>query len=196
MALEDILSAIEQEAEAEATRIFAEAEERASALLEKARSEADVEADRLARGRDEAAAVAVRRITSRAHLEASQARRAARESVYIQARDRAAEKLEHIRSDPDYQKVLGSLLTEALAVLPDAKVARVAEADVDLARDLLDGIRSEVHIEPADVPWGGVALVADGLAVHNDLATRLERADRHLRFIAADIFPHLKGGEP
>jgi hypothetical protein len=32
------------------------------------------------------------------------------------------------------------------------------------------------------------------VVVHNDLPGRLERADHHLRYIAADLFPELRGG--
>ncbi|HEY7467945.1 MAG TPA: V-type ATP synthase subunit E [Acidimicrobiia bacterium] len=195
MALEDILAAIDNEAETEASRIIGEAEQRARVLLDQVRAEAEAEADRLSHGKDEAAAVAVRRITSRAHLDAARARRAARESIYRQARDRVAEKLKDLRTRPDYREVLRGLLEEALAVAPDAKVARVGEEDVDLARDLLNGIRAETQVEPGDVTWGGVVLIADGQMVYNDLGSRLDRADHHLRFIAADMFPELRGGQ-
>jgi vacuolar-type H+-ATPase subunit E/Vma4 len=193
MAVEDILAAIESEAAAESSRIIAEAERRASALLEEARAGAEVEIDRLARGRDEAAAVAVRRITSRAHLDAARVRREARESIYRQAKEQAAAKLGRL-SPLEYRKVLSSLLTEGLAALPEAKVARVGAEDVELASDLLREIGSTAEVESGDVAGGGVVLLADGVVVHNDLPGRLERADHHLRYIAADLFPELRGG--
>jgi V/A-type H+-transporting ATPase subunit E len=193
MAVEDILAAIETEAAAEASRIITEAESRASALLDEARAEASLEADRLARGRDEAAAVAMRRITSRAHLDAARARREARESIYRQAKERAAEKLERLRSRPEYREILASLLAEGMAVLPEAKVAQVGAEDVDLARDVLMEIGSTAQVEPGEVAGGGVVLAADGVIVHNDLTSRLERDDQHLRYIAADLFPELRG---
>jgi vacuolar-type H+-ATPase subunit E/Vma4 len=194
MAVEDILAAIETEAAAEVSRIVTEAETRAAGLLDEARAEAALEADRLARGRDEAAAVAVRRITSRAHLDAARARREARESIYRQANDRAAEKLERLRSRPEYREVLSALLAEGLAVLPDTKAVRVDEGDLQLARQLLAEIGSTAQAEPGDVPTGGVVLVTDGVVVNNALHSRLERADHHLRFVAADLFPELRGG--
>jgi vacuolar-type H+-ATPase subunit E/Vma4 len=120
----------------------------------------------------------MRRITSRAHLDAARARREARESIYRQAKERAAEKLERLRSRPEYREILASLLAEGMAVLPEAKVAQVG---------------STAQVEPGEVAGGGVVLAADGVIVHNDLTSRLERADQHLRYIAADLFPELRG---
>lgn len=196
MAIEDILSAIEAEAEAEASRIIADAQHQAGEILDQARNEVEGEAERFSHARDDEAAAATRRVISRAHLDAARTRRDARETIYHRALDQAAESLKRLRDRTEYRDVLGRLLEEALAVAPDTKTVWVGEADVDLARDLLDAIGSRGEVKPGEVAWGGVVLTADGQTVYNDLSSRLERADDHLRYIAADIFPELRGVEP
>lgn len=194
MALEDILGAIREEAEAEARRIVEEARHRGAALLADARLQAEAEADRLSHGRDDAAEVAARRITSRAHLETARARRTARESVYGEALARASTQLADLRARDGYEEVLGRLIDEAFAVLPDAAVAQVDPSDVELARRRIAALGSSARVEPAAVAWGGIVLSSDGRTVQNDLCSRLQRADYHLRFIAGDMFPPLRGG--
>lgn len=194
MALEEILEAIAAEADDEVRQILADAEQRAHAIVAEANTEAAAEAERLSHSKDDAAEVTARRITSRAHLDAARARRAARESIYDDALRRAREGLEEVRATPGYDDMLRRLIAEALGVVPDAQLAQVDESDVDAARHHLAEAGSSARVEAAPVPWGGVILTADGCVVHNDLESRLRRANQHLRFIAGDMLPALRGG--
>lgn len=196
MALEDILEAIEAEADGRVASIITEAEATAAAVLTQARADAAELRERLSRSRDGAAGVAGRRILSHAHLEAARQRRAAREELYQSALEGGRRRLAAVRDGPGYDLVLGGLFDEAVAVLPDATVARVDPRDTATLRRLLEERDVAIEIEGSRNGWGGVELVADGRAVVNDLESRLDRADDHLRQIATEIIPALKGGGP
>lgn len=194
MSLEGILSAITAEAADEAAGIVADAERRAAEIRAEARAEAAAEEERLSRSTENAAETATRRITSRAHLDAARSRQGAREAVYLEARERAAAKLRRFRAEEGYTELLRRLIEEGLAVLPDATEVHVRGDDLQSARDLLASLQSGAETVGADVPWGGAVLTAEGRTVRNDLESRFEKADHHLRFIAGDLFPALRGG--
>lgn len=194
MGLPDILETIRSESEATASALIGDAEAAAEQLLARARTEAALEEERLAAGLDDRIRQERARVLSLSHLEAARARRAAREDVYEKAVDGVARRLAEIRSSPDYGTLMGSLLDEAVATLPGATTVRVDPADEGLVRDLLASRRLEMELKIEETPKGGLVLVAPGRTVDNRLATRLGRADTHLRFIAGEIIPGLRGG--
>lgn len=194
MALSDILDAIRAESEQTATGVLTAAEAEASRLLERAREEASREKRRLTASKDEQARLERSRIISRAHLEAAQKRRAAREQVYLLALDGVAQRIEALRSSPEYREVLTTLFDEAIAVLPSPIAVRADPVDVEVVRAILAARDLDLEIEIEVTPLGGVLIVAEGRTVDNTLRSRLDRADEHLRYIAGDLIPGLRRG--
>jgi len=193
MALDDILAAIRAEADTEAQRLVDEAALRSSALLDQAGEDAAAERHRLAHSRDEGARVTAQRISSRAHLEAARVRRQARERFYQDTLAATVERLDELRSSPDFKEIQGRLLDEAIEAMPSATTVSVDPLDIEMVGHLLQERRLNVTVEPSEPGWGGMVLTDDGRTVRNDLASRLERADDHLRAIAASIVPELRG---
>lgn len=193
MALSDILETIRSEAEDTVSAILAAAEAEADRITARAEEEAAAEEQRLSTSLDDRARLERSRIMSRAHLEVARERRAAREGVFKEALDRAVTKITKLRTTTEYEDVMASLLDEALAVLPEPSVARVDSADVELMQRVLSARDLVLEIEVQEVPLGGVAIVADRRSVDNRFISRIHRADRHLRYLAGEMIPDLRG---
>jgi vacuolar-type H+-ATPase subunit E/Vma4 len=193
LALEEILGTIRAESEKTVSDIVASARAEAEEVLDRAARRAEDERHRLAGSLDDRARQERSRIISRAHLETAKERRAARENVYQAALERVQGRLREIRASPEYEEILGSLLDEAMAVLPNAHAIRVDPGDIDLVRSLLGSRDLDLDIEADETPLGGLKLLAEGRDVDNTLATRLRRADTHLRYIAGELVPALRG---
>jgi vacuolar-type H+-ATPase subunit E/Vma4 len=196
MALDDILESIRREAREEAAAILADAQAKADALLDEARTEASAREEQLAHAGDDRIRVTRRRTVSLAHLEAARQRRTAREAVYQRVLEAVRERLDAIRDEPHYEDVLGNLLDECTAVLPDPTVVRVDERDTQLARRLLADRGIDTTIAELDAGWGGIEIERGGRRVRNDLDARLHRADGYLRYVAGEIHPPLRGSGP
>lgn len=193
MALEEILGTIRAESEKTASAVVASARVEAKEVLDRATARAEDERRRLAASLDDRARQERSRIISRSHLETAKERRGAREEVYQTALQGVQRRLSEIRVSPEYEDVLGSLLEEGMAVLPDARVIRVDPRDVDLVATLLASRGLDLDIEVNETPLGGLKLIAEGRDVDNTLATRLRRADTHLRYIAGELVSALRG---
>ncbi len=192
MGLQDILETIRAEAAEAASDLEAEARAESERLLTRAREEAEDEERRLAGSQDERVRGERARALSQAHLEAARARRVAREEVYQKALDAVRDRLGVIRQSDRYGSLMASLLDEAIAALPGADTVRVDPADVEVLRQVLAQRDVDLDIETEETPMGGLVLAAPGRTVDNRLATRLERADSQLRFVAGDVIPALR----
>jgi vacuolar-type H+-ATPase subunit E/Vma4 len=193
LALDEILGTIRTESDETASAIIASARAEAKEVLERATARAGSERRRLAASLDDRARQERSRIISRAHLETAKERRAAREEVYQTALEVVQRRLSEIRASPEYPEILGSLLDEAMAVLPDARMIRVDPRDIDVVEALLASRGLDLDIEADEIPLGGLKLIAEGRDVDNTLVTRLRRADTHLRYIAGELVPALRG---
>lgn len=193
MALKEILETIRTESEKTASDLVDSARAEAGQILDRATTRAEEERRRLGSSLDDRARQERSRIISRAHLETARERRAARETVYQTAFEEVRQRLRQARSSPDYAEILGLLLDEAMAVLPNADVIRVDPGDVDVVERLLGSRGLRLDIETEETPMGGMRLIAEGRDVDNTLATRLQRADTHLRYIAGELVPALRG---
>lgn len=194
MALSDIIETIRADARKTASGALAAAEAQAERLLERARAEAAREEQRLGASLDNRARLERSRILSRANLEAANERRAAREKVYLAALDGVRRRLEEFRFSSEYPEVLSALFDEAISVLPTATVVRVDSADMETIERILSARDLDLRIESEEASLGGVGVFAERRAVDNYLRTRLERADEHLRYIAGELIPDLRGG--
>ena len=162
--------------------------------MARARTEADSEERRHAGSLDERIRLERARVVSRSHLDAARARRTAREDVYRTAIERVIEHLAEERASDSYEELLGSLLDEAMAIMPEATTLRVDPDDVAVVARVLSSRSLDLEVETEETPLGGLVLTAPGRIVDNTLAARLNRADNHLRFVAGEIIPQLRGG--
>lgn len=193
MALSDILEAIHADSRETESRVISEAQAEVDRILLGAREDAAAEERRQAASLDDQIRLEQSRIMSRAHLEAARERRTLREEVYLDVLGRVRLRIETLRDSPDYREVLADLLDEAMAVLPEATTVVVDPVDVDVVRTLVESRRLDVDVEPGECLLGGVVVVAEGCSVDNTLHSRLQRADEHLRFIAGELIPALRG---
>lgn len=194
MALEHILAAIRDEAEAEIAAVEAETDAEISRIEAEAERRVAAELSRHRTGRDAAAARAAERVVNHARLDTDRQIHAASEHVYQLVLGRVRNHLEGLRNDAQYSAVFTQLLDECRSVLPSGSVLQIdprdrARADALLTTD--DGVRTEESLRTC----GGMKLVTgDGRHVDNTLEARLARADPFARRLTADLVPALGGG--
>jgi vacuolar-type H+-ATPase subunit E/Vma4 len=178
MALDDLLRAIE--AEADEQRLLADREKAASAaaVVEAAGREAAALQAQLAAAPEVESREAAEAVRAVARLQAAGTVRVAREQAYESVLDRVREKLSGLRGSAAYPAVFRALLDESRAALPDARELRVDRHDADLATSLAGDLRV---VAVLDI-WGGLELAGgDGRTIRNTLEERLANADLELR---------------
>jgi vacuolar-type H+-ATPase subunit E/Vma4 len=178
MALDDLLRAIEVDAEAERLRADREKAAAATAIVDGARREAAaLEAALTSAPEAESLAVA-ERVRALARLRAADTIRGAREEAYVSVLDKVREELTAVRGSSAYPAVFRALLDESRAALPDAHELRVDRRDADLAVSVAGDLKVVAVLDT----WGGVELTGnDGRTVRNTLEERLANADLLLR---------------
>lgn len=189
MALDDLLRAIEGDAEEERLHADREKAAAATAIVDAARREAaDLEAALTTAPEAESRADA-ERVRALARLRAADTVRLAREEAYVSVLDKVREELTAVRGSSAYPAEFRALLDESRAALPDATELRVDRRDVDLAVSVADDLTVVAVLDT----WGGVELAGeDGRTVRNTLEERLANADQPLRgrfaqWLATDI---------
>jgi vacuolar-type H+-ATPase subunit E/Vma4 len=198
MALEDILRAIDDEADGAVRRVAAEAERRRADVLERAAAEArSIRQDEAERSRVERAR-RIEGILNAAHLDADRGLRETREAVYQELLAIVRERLAQVAERPDYARIWPLLFDECRRVLPEARTVRVRSADG--ARALAVAIESgmsDAEIDPTLETCGGLELATgDGRVARNSFEHRLVKADPHLRLLAGDLLPELRERHP
>src|SRR5690348_7234339 len=174
MALDDLLRAIETEADEERDRAEREKAASAAAIVDAAREQAAGLEAQLARAAEAASLAAAERVRAVARLEAANTVRAAREEAYACVLGRVREELSALRGSPAYPGVFAALLNESRSALPEACELRVDRRDEELADSLAGGLRVVAVLDT----WGGLELAdEDGRTVRNTLEERLANAD-------------------
>lgn len=178
MALEDLLRAIEVEADEERHRADRDRSAAATAIIEAARQEATtVEAELTGAPEGEALAEA-KRERALARLQAAQTVRVARELAFGSLLGRIRDELAALRGSDAYPAVFRALLAESRAALPEGRELRVDHRDAELAASLAGDLRVVTTLDT----WGGMELAGDdGRTVRNTLEERLVNADQLLR---------------
>ncbi len=178
MPLEDLLNAIESEADEERARLGEEAE--AAAILSRAREEAARAREDVLRSRVPAAEANRRRAVAR--LEAGRLEREARHEAFVLLLAETRDRLAKVRGEPSHRDALRALLREALAALPDAATARVHPDDEGLADRLAREAGANLVVKPDPGVDGGFVLeAAGGRVVRNTFGARLANAEARLR---------------
>jgi V/A-type H+/Na+-transporting ATPase subunit E len=178
MPLDDLLRAIEAEADEE--RLLADREKAASAtaIIDAASREARALEAQLTTAPEAESQAAAERVRALARLHAGAAVRAAREQAYQSLLDRVREDLSMLRGSAAYPAVFRALLSESRAALPDAGELRVDRRDTDLAMSMAGDLRAVGVLDT----WGGLELTGDdGRTIRNTLEERLANADLILR---------------
>jgi V/A-type H+-transporting ATPase subunit E len=178
MALEDLLEAIESEADADRARAADEAAAAAAAVVEDARRDAGA----LEAALTDAGAAEGRRAAAHeralAHLDAAATIRSAREEAFVSLVSGIRAELAAVRETSAYSELFQALVAESRAALPGAWELHVDPRDADLAADVAPDLR----VEPTLDSWGGVELASDdGRTVRNTLEERLANAELLLR---------------
>lgn len=196
MAVDDILAAIRAETDAEIERVRARAAGEVETILARGRDEAAAAEERTAAARDAAATRDAERIVNRARLTADRRLWAAAEEIYQDLVGEVRVRLAALWGTLRYRDLFGRLLDECLAVLPDASPVLVDPQDEALVRGLpVVAGSGGTTVEASLRTMGGLEVATDdGRFVRNTFESRLERADIHLRLLAAVTMPALRGG--
>lgn len=191
MPLEDILLAMQREADETLARIAVDGDRQVEEIMGPARAEAARAAEEVRKARESEACAEAERIRLSARAQAAGRLRDAREEAYARVLELARARLSSIRDRPGYPRVLRSLLEEAIGALPDATGVHVDDRDADLIREDDAVLHERVAVVPGLLTWGGVVATAEGREVRNTLEERLSRADPFLRPIVAEEIPQL-----
>jgi vacuolar-type H+-ATPase subunit E/Vma4 len=193
--------AVESKARADADQVLADAKLKAEAIRKRGREAAEKErADILARARQEAERVRSQAIAS-AQMKAGMRKLESREKLLAEVFAAARQKLTAASLQPDYERVIGDLIRDALSRLQTgaARLRADPRARELLTKPRLDAISKETGVRlelgPAlEKGTGVIAETADGRRqFDNTLETRLERMQDRLR---ARAFQLLSGESP
>ena len=193
MAIEDILKALEEKAEAREAAIESEAKQRVNEIL----AEVDKDAARTKRMRLKKVEDQIRSeatgIVYSAQLKAKNQLIKAQEETVDEAFKKAEQRLKDLGKQQDYPQVLEVLLDECLDFFPEGEVlVQVRPDDRDLLEKMLAGRGRSFRISDTPLAASGGLVVSspDGqIVVSNTFESRLERARDHLRLeISKSLF--------
>jgi V/A-type H+-transporting ATPase subunit E len=193
LALEDILKALEEKAEAREAAIESEAKQRVNEIL----AEVDKDAARTKRMRLKKVEDQIRSeatgIVYSAQLKAKNQLIKAQEETVDEAFKKAEQRLKDLGKQQDYPQVLEVLLDECLDLFPEGEVlVQVRPDDRDLLEKMLAGRGRSFRISDTPLAASGGLVVSspDGqIVVSNTFESRLERARDHLRLeISKSLF--------
>jgi len=189
MAIEDILRALEDQAQADIDAVLDEAKEHAKLIL----SEAEVDAENLRDGHvrqlERSATNEAAKLVNAARLDAKMAVSSSRgeglDAVFVQAADELAK----IRSAGGYDKIFAKLAAEALEGLQGPVVVHVDPADASLASSIAAPTGVEITVETDLKTSGGLMIEADGARIvrRNTLEDRLDRVRQFVQADAAKV---------
>ncbi|NTU72175.1 MAG: hypothetical protein HGB10_10215 [Coriobacteriia bacterium] len=179
MAIEDILKALDEQAQADCDAVITEAKEHAKLILDDAERNAEKIHDGFARQLERVARADAAKVVNAARLEAKMEVSSAKGDGVASVFDAAAGKLESVRSG-DYDRLFDALATEAIAGLDGDLVIRVADSDVDRAKRVAEAKGITAEVAGGLSTSGGIVVEAYGGRVirRNTLEDRLERVSQ------------------
>lgn len=190
MAIADIITRIEQDAQAEADALLATARDRADAMVAAAKTEAEHDAARIRSRGAEAARVEAETLLANARLAARDGLLGAKREIAERVLDEARERLESL-SDDEYAAFIAREVVHAAV---PGQVVRVAAADKQRLASLgerLAAAGAPVTISgEAEGLTRGVRVEGDGVRVEVSPAAYVaERHDALLRLAVRALFP-------
>jgi vacuolar-type H+-ATPase subunit E/Vma4 len=187
--LDSLARVILREVQDEARRIQAEASEKAETIRNKAREQADAERrEILDRARQDADRIRSQVVAS-AQLKARTLQLEHREKLLDRVFEAAKKRLPDLQKRPDYKRITGEFLREAIVHLKADQVQVRADAGTlkSLKEGVLDEISRDLKVQvsvqnPLDEGIGVIVDTQDGhLHYDNTLETRLGRLQSVLR---------------
>jgi vacuolar-type H+-ATPase subunit E/Vma4 len=183
MAIQDILQALEDQAQADCAECLGEAEAHAKHIVDEAEREAAGIRDRYLQNMERTAGAEAAQKVNAARLESkmliSSVKGDGLDNVFTQAQSQ----LGSLRSRPDYPQALEAMLAEALDGASDDAVVKVNPDDVAAAQSAAGRIAPGVRVEGDASVVGGVLVELDGGTIlrRNTLDDRLGRAREYVQ---------------
>jgi vacuolar-type H+-ATPase subunit E/Vma4 len=184
MALEDLLTALEAQAAAEAAELEHDAREEARAIVEGARREARALTERAARADEHDLELDLAQRRAAVRLAVAATLRETREETFRTLVTAVHMRLTTLRASAGYPEMLRYAIEESLAALPTATALRVDPRDERLAIALLEQLGARLSVVATLETAGGVEVVGpDGRNVRNTLEERFSNAEPALRLL-------------
>ena len=186
MAIEDILKALDEQAQADCDAVVEEAREHAKLIIDEGEREAQQIHDRFGRQAERVANSEAAKKVNAARLESKMTVSSVKGDAVTHVFDGALNKLAEVRSGRDYEALFSALAQEALAGLDGPVTIQVADSDAALAARAAQAAGLEASIDPTLKTAGGLVVEAYGGRVvrRNTLEDRL---DRTRQLIQADV---------
>jgi len=185
MAIEDILKALDEQADTETAAVLDEAREHASLIVEEGQREAQQIHDGFTRQVERVANADAGKVVNAARLEAKMIVSSVKGDGVAAVFDEAGSRLSKTR-DGDYPSLFSALASEALGGMEGAVTIKVSASDGSLAQAAAGSAGLPATIEPTLETAGGLIVEAQGGRVirRNTLEDRLERCRQ---MIQADV---------
>jgi vacuolar-type H+-ATPase subunit E/Vma4 len=186
MAIEDILKALDEQAQADCDAVVEEAREHAKLIVDEGAREAQEIHDGFARHAERVATVEASKRINAARLEAKMSVSSVKGDAVVDVFDGASKKLRDVRSGPEYDKMFAALAAEAFAGLDGPVTVKVAPQDAERASRAAQAAGLSAQFDATLDTAGGLVVEAAGGRVirRNTLEDRLERTRQ---LIQADV---------
>jgi vacuolar-type H+-ATPase subunit E/Vma4 len=186
MAIEDILKALDEQAQADCDAVLDEAREHARLIVEEGEREATGIRDGFQRQAERAATIDADKKVNAARLEAKMIVSSVKGDAVVDVFDSAGKKLADVRNAGSYDALFAALAAEALAGLDGAVTIRVAASDADRASKAAAVAGLSATVDATLATAGGLVVEAhNGRIIRRD--TLEDRLDRTRQRMQADV---------
>jgi len=189
MAIEDILRALDEQAQADSEAVLEEAREHAKLIVEEGQREAQQIHDRFSRQAESVANAAAAKKVNAARLESKMIVSSVKGDAVVDTFDTTLSELAGLRSSGGYEALFMALAKEAFAGLDGPVTVQVASADAALASRGAEAAGLSATIDASLQTAGGLVVEAYGGRVvrRNTLEDRLERTRQLLQADVAKV---------
>lgn len=189
MALDDIFTALEEQAEVECTEILESAREQVSVIAEEAAEEAATIRNRRVENAERAATAITGQQLNAARLEAKKRVASVKEAAVRDVYDLARADLSKVRGAAGYEALFRDLAAEAIEGVSGQIEVLVDPADVKLAESVLPGLAPGTVVRGEIATTGGLVVVfQEGRIMRrNTLEDRLEKSRRWTQAHVAEM---------
>jgi len=177
MAIEDILKALDDQAQADCDAVVGEAHEHAKLILEEAQREADGVHDGFVRQVERVASTDASKKVNAARLAAKMSVSTVKGDGVTSVFEEARAQLPTLRAS-GYDRLFAALAAEAFAGLHGSASVHVAAADVEMAREAAAAAGVSADVQGDLDSAGGIVVEFNGgrIVRRNTLEDRLERS--------------------
>ncbi|HEY5540536.1 MAG TPA: V-type ATP synthase subunit E [Coriobacteriia bacterium] len=189
MAIEDILKALDEQAQADCDAVLEEAREHARLILEEGEREAQQIHDGFSRQAERVATLQAAKEINAARLESKMTVSSVKGDAVVEVFDSALDRLPELRSSGAYEALFSALAKEAFAGLEGPVIVQVAPADAALASRAAEAAGLSATVDPTLETAGGLVVEAYGGRVvrRNTLEDRLDRTRQILQSDVAKV---------